>query len=1125
MQKNHWFSILAENVLKKNRTMKLSVLLFLLVLFNVRANSYAQDKKLTLHISNESIASVLGKIEAQSKFNFFYNTEEMDLQKKVSLDVTDTPIKEILELIFRGRSISYTVVKKQIVLKPSTHVTNSKEGEGIAGGSRNVLPQFSVSGTVTDTQGVPLPGTSIVEKGTANGTQTDFDGNFSISLNDENAILVVSYVGFATKEIEVGGQYSLSISLSESAAGLDEVVVVGYGSAKKSDLTGSVVRADISAFQDQPNVSIAQSLQGSVPGLNVGTITTAGGEPNISIRGRTSISGAQNPLIVLDGVIYRGSLIDINPNDLASVDVLKDNSAAAVYGSQASNGVIILTSKTGKSGEEKPTISYSSNVSMQSPTKEFRPLDGEGWFERVLTFDVFQSRTEESGYLQPNPNYSLTTNFKDTEQIANWQNGNETDWDQLVTNSSLYTSNHNLSISGHTQKTNYLLSLGISDVQGYMLNEGYKRYNARVNIDNKITDWLTVGLQSFFTSSDYSGRELAPVTRWLPPYISAYREDGELNFPNSGFASIAALEADNDDVRNNLFANAFVKIDFPFLKGLSYKINLANNLVWNHDYYFDKYFGNGQGYGEKFNQENHSILSDNILSYNRVFNEKHKVDLTLLYGFETRSNEYTRASSRNFPNSTLGYNNLQSGDATLQGAQSGAWEESSLYSMARLLYTFDSKYLFTGTIRRDGFSGFSTANKFGVFPSLALGWVVSQESFMSSLENVNYLKLRAGYGSTGNRTIGRYQTLAKVSDGYNYINAGDIPLYTKSISSLASSDLKWETTTGLDLGLDFAFFDSRISGTVDYYNNDTKDLLYDVDVPSISRYSKFPDNLGKLHNSGFEVFLSTVNIKTNDFSWQTDFSFSRNRDSLEELLGLDNDGDGQEDDLVTEGLFIGEPLDVIYNYEITGDLYQLGDNVPTGADFGSYVIVDQNGDGEIDQVNDYKILGYGSPNYRFSIGNTFTYKNWSFFAFINSIQGGKGYYTQLNDQSETAGGFNSYGSGNHYNWSFPSSYDAWLPENPDARYERIGAIVAPGQRGIETMERSFVRLQDVSISYSFNPEVLNKFKIQRLKLILSGKNLATFTKYPGLDPETGTGISKNGRPVLRSIALGLNVDF
>ncbi len=1091
----------------------------------MQANSYAQSKKLTLNITNEPIANVLGKIEAQSKFSFFYNTEDVDLQERVSLNVDDTMIKEILDLLFKNKGISYTVVKKQIVLKPVVNTAKPKNDGADADTVKNIAPQFLISGTVIDAQGVPLPGASIIEKGSSNGTQTDFDGKFSLSLNNQDAILVVSYIGFATQEINVDGQSSFYITLAESTAGLDEVVVVGYGSAKKSDLTGSVVRADIDSFEDQPNVSIAQSLQGSVPGLNVGAVASAGGEPNISIRGRTSISGAQNPLIVLDGVIYRGSLIDINPNDLASVDVLKDNSAAAVYGSQASNGVIILTSKTGRTGDEKPTISYSSNFAIQSPTKEFMPLDGEGWFERVLSFDVFNSRTEESGYLQPNPDYSPTTNFKDTEQIINWQNGNETDWDELVTNSSMYTLNHNLSISGHTQKTNYLLSFGISDVQGYMVNEGYKRYNARVNIDNKITDWLTVGLQSFFTSSDYSGRELAPVTRWMPPYISAYREDGELNFPNSGFANIAALEADNDDIRNNLFANVFLKIDFPFLKGLSYKINMANNVVWNHDYYFDKYFGNGQGYGEKFNSENHSILSDNILSYNRVFDEKHKVDVTLLYGFEKRSNEYTRASSTDFPNSALGYNNLQAGNSTLQEAESGAWEESSLYSMARLLYTFNNKYLFTGTIRRDGFSGFSEENKFGVFPSVALGWVISQESFMSSLKKVNYLKLRLGYGSTGNRTIGRYQTLAKVSDGYNYVNAGDTPLYTKSISSLASDDLQWETTTGLDVGLDFGFFESRITGAVDYYSNDTKDLLYDVDVPSISRYSKFPDNLGKIHNSGFEAFLSTINVKTENFTWQTDFSFSRNRDELEELLGLDNDGDGQEDDLVSEGLFIGEPLDVVYNYDITGDIYQLGDDVPVGADVGSYVIIDQNNDGEIDQINDYQILGYGSPNYRFSLGNTFTYKNWSFFAFINSIQGGKGYYTQLNDQSEIVGGFNSYGSGNHYNWNFPTSYDAWLPENSDGRYERIGAISAPGQRGIETVERSFVRLQDVSLSYSFDQEVLSKFKIQRLKLILSGKNLATFTKYPGLDPETGTGITKNGRPVLRSIALGLNVDF
>jgi len=436
--------------------------------------------------------------------------------------------------------------------------------------------------------------------------------------------------------------------------------------------------------------------------------------------------------------------------------------------------------------------------------------------------------------------------------------------------------------------------------------------------------------------------------------------------------------------------------------------------------------------------------------------------------------------------------------------------------------------MITGTVRRDGFSGFSEDNKFGIFPSLALGWVVSDESFFPEIKNIiNYTKLRVSYGSIGNRTISRYQTLAQVAGSYGYVTSTGTSIYTQSISSMASSDLKWETTTGLNLGLDFGMFDSRITGAIEYYNNNTKDLLYYIDIPAISRFTNFPTNLGKMHNHGIEISVSSDIVKTHDFTWHADFAFSRNRDELKELLGSDSDGDEKEDDLTSEGLFIGKPLNVNYDYEITGEFYQLGDDIPAASDVGTFVIVDQNADGDYDE-DDYKVLNYQDPSYRFSISSRFSYKNWSFSFLINSIQGGKDYYYMSDNLFSTSNGetrFNWPNDEQHYRYTFPKSLidDYWLPENPNARYQRIDMDASA--LGSRYTQRNFVRLQDVSLSYNVTSDILKKLDITGLRFFLTGKNLITWTKWPGWDPETGEGITSSGRPVMKSYTIGFDIEF
>jgi len=1102
------------------KVMRNTILLLLLGVFNLYAfDSYAQNTRLSLDLSNIPVKRVLEKIEENSEFYFLFNAKLIDVDREVSISVENEKISDILASLFKGTGIEYILYDRQIILSPTEF-------------SRSEAPllQLSVSGKITDiATGDPMPGVNIQVKGTSLGTISDAAGRYSLSVPDRNAILIFSFIGYITQEIALNGQNTLNVVLSSDISQLEEVVVIGYGTMKKSDLTGAVLRADIEVVADQPNVSVVQKLQGTVPGLNVSQVQKAGEDPVFTIRGRTSISGEQTPLIILDEVIYRGSLIDINPADIQSIDVLKDNSAAAVYGSQAANGVIIITTKTGQGQNKRPSINYTASFGIHQPTKEFRPGSPEDFIQKNIALDFYNSRTAASGYLEPVANYDPTYRFKTNLQAENYRNGLSTDWYDLLTNDNIFIQSHNLSLTSKTENINYFISVGAISDEGYMLNEDYQRYNARINVDNKITDWLNIGVQSFFSLSDNSGLDVFPSGRYLTPFAVAYDENGKMITRPGDYNANPLLEAyaaDDLDLRTNFFGNIYAKISIPFIKGLSYRINLHDNYTAVRNYTFKDFSNNYQGSGSKVYSNLNDMSSDNTLTYKRTFNNNHDLDITLLYGFELRKFDNTNSTASIFISPILGYNSLQSGSSDALSIITGAWKEASLYSMARLFYSYRNRYMITGTVRRDGFSGFSEKNKFGFFPSVALGWVPTEESFFPDfLDVLNYLKIRLSYGSTGNRTIGRYQTLARVSGGNKYVNENGESMYGQSISSMSSSDLKWETTTGVNLGIDFGLLKSRISGSVEYYNNNTTDILYNVDIPSIGRFTKFPDNLGKLHNHGIELSLSSTNISAKGFSWSTNLVFSRNRDELVELLGFDNDGDGKEDDLISEGLFIGKPLNINYAFEITGEFYQLGDEIPAGSAAGAYKIVDQNNDGMYNQ-SDYKILNYKDPSYRFGFSNRFQYKNLSLNIFINSIQGGKDYYFARDDlanQSDDVNGFSVPNDEHHFSNNFPKGLDYWLPENPNARYQNIDMKIS--YYGSRYTQRSFVRLQDISLSYSFNTTLLNKLKMNRFRVFLSGKNLATWTKWPGWDPETGIAIGMAGRPVLRSYTVGLDVEF
>lgn len=983
--------------------------------------------------------------------------------------------------------------------------------------SGNAWAQTSVTGVVTDENGQPLPGVSVMVKGTTQGTSTRIDGQYEINVPSSTTTLTFSFVGYLPQDIVVGERTQVNVNLLPDTKQLDELVVVGYGTQKRSDLTGSIASADIEAFRESPNLNIMQSLQGSVPGVNIGQVNQAGAEPSIEIRGRSTLSGNTSPLIVVDGIIFRGRVGDLNPADIASIDVLKDASSKAIYGAQAANGVLLITTKSGTS-DTKPVISYSGSISTQKPTVNTRLLNREEFLEKVRDIE-YKKAFLAPDYTQPNPDWDFPVSELRPAHIIGINQGNNFDWwDALTTNA--YVSDHLVSISGRSGVTSYYVSGGHTQQRGIILNDKYKRQTARINLDIDVTKWLKVGVNSFGSFADRSGNypHMGSIVAIGSPLVTPWDEDGNLAITPTGTNNVNPflnMQADDKDLQNRLAGNIYALAQIPGVDGLSYRINYSNNYRWDSHFYSNPYDNGQNGLAYKANSSQSDLMVDNILTYDKQFGD-HYVNITAIAGYNEINQQTTRAEGRNYSNLILSYNSLQQG--VNQFVTSGAWKEAYVYQMGRINYNFKRRYMLTATLRRDGFSAFARNNKVAYFPSVGVAWVASNEPFYH-LDQLENLKFRISYGENGNQTS-RYNSLARVaastSSHYVFGDGGTTSL-GQSPSSLANNNLTWETTSGINIGVDFSAFRNRLSGNLEYYSTVTTDLLWNVQLPQMSGFSSILSNLGKIKNSGFEALLTTTLVSKNDFSWGLTANFATNKNEIQKLLGLDRDGDGREDDLIASGLFIGHSIGTVYSYEIDG-IWQLNDEIPTGFNPGTYKIRDQNGDGSITAADDRVILGRTEPAYRFGIQNTLRYCGFTLKAFINSIQGGKNGYLGSN---HPGGGANTTGNAQSANWF--TFLDYWSPRNPDGKYPLpwAGASILPARY----FSRSFVRLQDISLSYQLKDAIAKKIGLGQLKIYVSGKNLITLTKWDGWDPETGQGISAEAFPVLKAYTLGLDFSF
>lgn len=994
--------------------------------------------------------------------------------------------------------------------------------------------QVNVTGTVTDAaDGTPLPGVNIVVKGTIQGALTSLDGKYTIQVSVPNAILVFSFIGYQTIELPVSGRNVVDATLTSSTTELDEVIVTGYGTQKKSDLTGSVVRVAMDDKASLANMNISQALSGATAGVNVQGSGLAGSDPTLSIRGQTSLSANDAPLIVLDGIIYNGSISNINISDVESVDILKDASAAAVYGSRSANGVMLITTKKGKT--EKPLISFNMYYGFQDMTNNpMRVMNAEEYAIRLTDYyyqqDLYtwyKTKPTSADGKPVRPDITdrniVAARLRTQEERDNYLAGNEINWvDEVLQTAPIQ--NYNLSMSGKSAKSNYYVSASYTDEAGILKNDNFSRMTLHSNVESKITDWLTVGLNSSYSFRDYSGLEaslgnaracspLANNKIGLPNFDMYLTGEAYMPYPLNN------LYVDHKDIRNDLLLVGNTKITIPWIQGLTYEFNYSNNFTnrkYNRFYPSTIPEGSGnKGQAIKNPSEERNWIYNNIVTYLRTFGD-HQVNATLLYSQEGRNAESSTINAQGFDNPVLGYNNVGLGTTVTVG--STAWKENSISYMARLNYTFMNRYLLTATIRRDGFSGFGPEKKFANFPSVSLGWVVSDEAFMQNLEWL-YLKLRTSYGENGNQGIGRYSSFSRMTaDFYVYGPATAIAVYP---SSLGNASLAWEKTASFNLGIDFGLFNRRISGSLDLYKAKTTDVLVRRALPPTTGYGNVWTNIGAIDNKGIELELTSVNL-TGMLGWETNFVFSLNRDKISKLYGDENDKD------VGNSWFVGESITSIYDYEMAGGLWTESE-LYAGQTYnnwypGQFRYIDQNDDGVIEPNLDRKIVGYRTPSFRFSINNTLSYKNFTLSFFINSIQGGKKYY-----RLDNAGVTNvAWRSDDVLRINASAVRPYWTPDN--GTDNATGVYNSPAVTSGIYESRSFVRLQDVSLSYSFSPELLNSLKLQACQIYISSKNPYIWTKWSGWDPEVVSwnptdGNTNTNTPLMRNITAGFRVTF
>lgn len=1003
-------------------------------------------------------------------------------------------------------------------------------------GNRN----SAAAGTVLDNLGEPLAGVNVMEKGTTRGTITDADGKFIMTTSGKDVILSFSFIGYVTKEVPANGNKKMNVTLLEDTQDLEEVVVIGYGTAKKKDLTGAISTVKTEKLEAESPRSVQDLLRASASGLSIKMSTDAAGSADLQVRGKNTLSAGSSPLLVLDGVIYEGDLKDVNPIDIQSIDVLKDASSVAVYGAKASNGVIAITTKKGKTG--KPVVNFNANVGLVQRSLLPGTVNGAGFIKFRQEYEEGKITPEEMAkypgkftdprllegvdplawynYTQEVPVTTLPAedqmlsawlsrlNLK-TIEIDNYLNGVETNWDDIVFQTGLQQ-DYTASVSNRTDDFSYYWSMGYADREGVKVGDRYTNFRTRLNLESKVTNFLTIGLNSSFSTRDggYQACDIGQrennspfTTNEIDNLDSPYRmyPSGDNNGKNPFFDN---LYRDKRDITHTLNANIYAQLKLPF--GIEYQMNFTPYYSW-YEFMQNESSGHPEWEGKHGNAErkttkNFKWQMDNIIRWKRKFNNAHNVEVTLLANAEKGQFWETVAKNTQFsPSDVLGYHNIGAG--TFPVVSSNDTYRTGDALMARLYYSYKDKYMLTASARRDGYSAFGQMNPRATFPAFALGWVFTSEEFMEKSNTwLNYGKLRFSWGQNGNRDIGQYDALASLNSGLHpYIDQnGNIYITSQVyVNRMANTGLKWERTASYNIGLDFSLFGDILRGSVETYMAETNDLLVNRSLPTIIGFSEVKANLGKLTNKGFEMSLDADIIKRENFHWTSAGTFSFNRRKIRKLYGdmenvLDENGNviGQKEaDDYKNKWFIGHDTDQIWNYKRDG-VWQLGEEEEAakyGNKPGDFHYIDQNSDGVLDD-KDRIFQGYTTPRFMWSWRNELTfYKDFSLSFMMYSHVGQYGTLNRAANNVELADRHSVV------------DIERWTKDNPTNDYGRLGSK----NLGDNYVKKTFVRLENVTLSYNVPKNLLKKILVQNMRLSLSVRNAAVLSKWNFGDPEGG----------------------
>ncbi|MGE4586479.1 MAG: TonB-dependent receptor [Mangrovibacterium sp.] len=1105
------------------RIMKLTTLISLCFVFSAVASSYSQSTRLDLKLSNSTVKEILNQIESESEYVFLYDLTEMDENRKVSVNLENATINEVLDEIFRDQNLKYSIYDRQIIIRA--------DGQAIT--SRNASQQQTVTGKVTSVTGEPIPGVTVLVKGTTAGTITDIDGSYRLNNVSTGTMLVFSFVGMKTQEIHFEGQPVLNVKMEEETVGIEEVVAIGYGTMKKSDLTGSITQVKTDELVVVSGSNPIQALQGRASGVSVMTSNEPGASPTLRIRGSGSIDASNDPLYVVDGFpLMDGDLNNVNPADIESIEILKDASSTAIYGSRGANGVILITTRSGSKGKNE--LSFSSYYGIQKPGR----------------YQDFVQRDDFIDFINEAYEYSGALAVYTTDSPA--PTGVDTNWEKEIIEDAAPVQDYTLSFAGGNETTSYMLSGGIYLQDGLLDASGFNRYNVRTNLDHKFNKWLTVGTHLQASRSEKENRDNATgnIPRWGWPTTPVKNADGSWYYAMLDSQVSAYMEqvwnpvSDGNEITDETSTDRLtgdVYVQISPIKNVTFKTNFGVDIsnAKSYDYSSSEAAGNvsnGTGSGGQSFFRQTTKLTESILTYSNVWNDVHRFTATGVYSYQDYEYNALAISGSGFTNDATGANDMSLADTESITYSSDKYSNKLVSFTGRIAYTYKDKYNFTATGRYDGSSRFGENKKWGFFPSAGFSWRVDQESFMNSLKDqVTNLKLRASYGITGNQEIGNYSSLALMSSSYYIYNDTPILGFTESIGN---PDLKWEKTAQLDLGIDLNLF-NWVDLTVDYYSRKTTDLLYDVPIPTTSGYSSMLENIGEVKNHGLEVSVHSKIIDSKNFKWDISGNLSKNDNEISKLYG-----DVTEINLGTSTcglakyLKVGDPVTAIYARE-SGGIITTDEQLAkarlynSSANYGEELYIDRDNSNSINS-DDFVCIGSTVPEFYYGLSTSMEYKNFRLdlygqgahhYASMTSMeQSNFGDYS-IGYSSSTGGlsGYYIFGENQLHDRIYTPTqyaYDRMWREGVNEN----GSFPRPGARGVYASKRTngdwnYFLLKNVKLSYQFDRSIVKWAK--NLTLYVNLQNFANKANHRGYNPENGD----DSYAWAKAVIFGINAKF